>query len=85
MKCREGCAACCIAPSIKQGYANAPSGKKAGEYCINLDRQTLRCRIWGQADYPPWCKAFIPEEAFCGSNRDEAMSIIRLLEDSSAE
>ncbi|WP_370980388.1 YkgJ family cysteine cluster protein [Agaribacterium sp. ZY112] len=80
MSCRDDCAACCIAPSITQSFANAPQGKAADEPCPNLDMQTLRCRIWGQSNYPSWCKAFKPEASICGNSREEALEIIRFLE-----
>ncbi|MCV6621115.1 MAG: YkgJ family cysteine cluster protein [Cellvibrionaceae bacterium] len=80
MECRESCGACCIAPSIKQAMPNMPAGKAAGELCANLDPVSLQCRIWGQQDYPDFCRGFQPDVDFCGENRDQAMQILSLLE-----
>ena len=45
MQCREGCGACCIAPSISRPYHGMPRGKAAGERCIHLDAN-LRCELF---------------------------------------
>lgn len=57
-----------------------PNGKAAGELCANLDPVNLRCRIWGQQDYPDFCRGFQPDVDFCGKDRDQAMQILSLLE-----
>ncbi len=80
MNCRPGCGMCCIAPSISQPLPGMPSGKSAGKACVNLDPQTFACRIWGQADYPDFCRGFQPEKAFCGDSREEAEQILTWLE-----
>ncbi|GAA6153847.1 YkgJ family cysteine cluster protein [Pseudoteredinibacter isoporae] len=59
---------------------NMPNGKAAGEYCANLDRESLQCRIWGQADYPEFCRGFRPEVDFCGTSREDALRILTVLE-----
>lgn len=82
MECRTGCGMCCIAPSIQQSIPGMPLGKKAGDYCYNLDPETLNCRIWGQDNYPDFCRGFQPERAFCGDNREEAEQILTFLEGS---
>jgi len=80
MKCRSGCGVCCIEPSITQPIPGLPSGKAAGELCVNLDPEDFTCRIWGQADYPDFCRGFQPEAWICGDNREQALEIIRFLE-----
>lgn len=80
MECRANCGACCIAPSINRPFANMPEGKKAGEPCANLDPLTYRCTIWGEAHYPQCCRDFQPAAYVCGENRDQALSLIRILE-----
>ena len=37
MECREGCAACCIAPSITSALPGMPQGKPADIACVQLD------------------------------------------------
>lgn len=73
---------CCIATSIVQPIPGMPNGKKAGEVCVNLDPVTVQCRIWGTSEYPKFCKGFQPEEAFCGTSREEAAQILTFLEES---
>ncbi len=80
MECRRGCGACCIAPSINNPIPGMPQGKPAGVPCVNLDRDTGDCRIWGQDNYPKACRAFSPENAVCGQNREEALRLIEALE-----
>lgn len=79
MPCRSGCAACCIAASIRRPIPGMPNGKPAGVPCVNLT-DDLRCAIWGSDDYPIACRDFSPEPAVCGSNRDEALMLIEALE-----
>ncbi len=79
MKCRSGCAACCIAPHISTPIPNMPEGKPAGTPCINLD-ENLNCRIWDTQDYPPLCRAFLPNEEDCGENRQQALIILTQME-----
>lgn len=80
MDCRLNCGACCIAPSIAQAIPNMPLGKAAGELCANLDPNTLQCLIWGQDNYPEFCRIYSPEVEFCGQNRDQALQILSILE-----
>ena len=82
MQCRSGCAACCIAPSISSPLPGMPAGKPAGVACVHLDA-ALRCRLFGLPERPAVCAQFQAEPAVCGSNRDEALQIIRWLEDAS--
>jgi hypothetical protein len=57
-----------------------PKGKPEGTSCVNLEPENLRCRIWGQDNYPEVCRRFIPEAEVCGANREEAMYLIGELE-----
>ncbi|GGK60677.1 YkgJ family cysteine cluster protein [Amphritea balenae] len=79
MKCRSGCAACCIAPHISTPIPNMPAGKPAGVPCSNLDAQ-LNCKIWNDPAYPALCQAFIADQEHCGNNRVQALHILNLLE-----
>ena len=79
MKCRSGCAACCIAISISSPIPGLPDGKPAGVPCIHLDEQ-LRCKIFGHPDRPQTCLNFKPERDFCGQTTQEAMQILQELE-----
>ena len=84
MECRAGCGACCIAPSINHALPGMPGGKPAGVACVNLDPQSLRCRIWQTPDYPTTCREFAPEPGVCGADRSEALRLIGDLERHSA-
>lgn len=84
MKCRAGCGACCIAPSISSPLPGMPKGKPAGVPCVNLDSVNRRCRIWGTDDYPDVCRRFTAEKSVCGDSRDEALTLIARLEQMSS-
>ncbi|HOW09099.1 MAG TPA: YkgJ family cysteine cluster protein [Bacteroidales bacterium] len=75
MECRPGCGACCIAASISTPLPGMPEGKPAGVRCIHLT-DDARCAIFGSPDRPKVCSGFQPEPEFCGSNREEALSIL---------
>ncbi|MDX1589244.1 MAG: YkgJ family cysteine cluster protein [Oleiphilaceae bacterium] len=77
--CRAGCGACCIAPSISSPIPGMPHGKPAGVACVQLDEH-YRCRLFGQPERPTVCSAFTPEEAVCGSNREQALLRLKDLE-----
>ncbi|MFV0478386.1 MAG: YkgJ family cysteine cluster protein [Parahaliea sp.] len=79
MQCRPACGACCIAPSIEQSFWGMPAGKAAGTRCVHLDEQQ-RCRIFDDPRRPQICASFMPEEAFCGSSTEQALSILMALE-----
>jgi len=51
MNCREGCGACCIAPSISSPLPGMPQGKPAGERCLHLSVEQL-CLLFGQPERP---------------------------------
>ena len=75
MNCREGCGACCIAPSISTPIPGMPSGKPAGERCLHLTVE-LRCALFGQAERPAVCSVFEADIEVCGGSREEAIRLI---------
>lgn len=79
MECRQGCGACCIAPSISSAIPGMPAGKPAGVPCVQLDAQ-LGCKIFGQPERPAVCGGFSPMADVCGSHRQEAIWLIGELE-----
>lgn len=79
MKCREGCGACCIAPSISSPIPGMPDGKPAGVRCIQLDAEN-RCMIFGSPDRPAVCSSLGPEPEMCGGSAAEALHWLNVLE-----
>ena len=79
MKCRTGCGACCIAPSITSAIPGMPDGKPAGVRCVQLD-DDMRCRIFGQPQRPAVCAAFTAETDICGDDREFALQTLTELE-----
>ncbi len=79
MKCRSGCGACCIAPSISSAIPGMPSGKPAGVRCVQLDEGN-RCRIFEHADRPAVCGQLMPSADMCGSSAFEALAWLTQLE-----
>ena len=79
MRCREGCGACCIAPSIARPYHGMPAGKAAGERCVHLD-DSLRCLLFGDPRRPRFCASFAAEPAVCGESREQALRLLAELE-----
>lgn len=75
MKCREGCGACCIAPSISSPIPGMPNGKAAGERCLQLSAENL-CTIFGQPQRPAVCSAFEADIEVCGNSREDAIRLI---------
>ena len=55
MKCRVGCGACCIAPSISSYIPGMPNGKPAGVRCIQLDENNY-CKLFERSERPAVCK-----------------------------
>jgi hypothetical protein len=52
-----------------------PDGKPSGVKCIHLlDDQ--RCALFNDPSRPKVCSAFMAEELFCGTNREEAFNIL---------
>ena len=79
MDCRPGCGACCIAPSIASPIPGMPHGKPAGIPCVQLD-DDLRCRLFGQPERPAFCGSLRPEPEMCGASREDAMTVLAILE-----
>jgi len=75
MKCREGCGACCIAPSISSAIPGMPNGKAAGERCVQLSSENL-CSIFGKAERPTVCSAFAADVEVCGNSSEEAIKLL---------
>jgi Fe-S-cluster containining protein len=75
MKCREGCGACCIAPSISTPIPGMPNGKAAGERCLHLSAEHL-CAIFGMSERPAVCGAFQADIEVCGGSREEAIKLL---------
>ena len=75
MNCREGCGACCIAPSFSSFIPGMPDGKPAGERCIHLSALNL-CDLFGKPERPAVCSGFKADIEVCGGDRDEAIRII---------
>lgn len=61
-----------------------PNGKAAGEACVNLDRDSMRCRIWGTAEYPDVCQRFTPSGENCGDTPAQAIRLLSVLESATA-
>lgn len=70
--CREGCGACCIAPSIVSPLPGMPAGKPAGIPCVHLD-DGYRCRLFGKPERPSFCSGLKPSEEMCGADRQAAL------------
>jgi hypothetical protein len=73
VNCREGCGACCIAPSISS------LNKPAGVACEHLGA-TLRCRIFGQPERPACCSGLQASAEMCGENQEYALKWLAELE-----
>ena len=79
MDCRPGCGACCIAPSIATPIPGMPHGKPAGVPCVQLD-DAFGCRLFGRPERPAFCGSLQPGPDMCGGSREEALSLLDLLE-----
>lgn len=79
MICREGCGACCIAPSISSPIPGMPSGKPAGVRCAQLDEDN-RCNVFGRPERPAVCGSLRPSGDMCGDSREQALHWLGLLE-----
>lgn len=79
VRCRPGCGACCIAPSITSPIPGMPNGKPAGVRCIQLD-DANGCRIFGQPGRPRVCGSLPPSAEMCGDTREQAMFFLAELE-----
>ena len=83
MECRKGCGACGIAPSISSPLPGLPFGKMPGERCPHLN-DLLQCSLIDDERRPDACRRFSANEDCCGSNRFEALQILRRLESDSS-
>lgn len=72
MKCRSGCGACCIAPSISSPLPGMPQGKPANVRCLHLDA-AFRCGLFDSPLRPAVCATLQPMAEMCGASRDEAL------------
>ncbi|WP_435104807.1 YkgJ family cysteine cluster protein [Arhodomonas sp. AD133] len=79
MKCRAGCGACCIEPSISSPLPGMPEGKPAGVRCVQLTVDN-RCALFGRPERPAVCERFSATPALCGNCRDEALARLARLE-----
>jgi Fe-S-cluster containining protein len=79
MNCRDGCGACCSAPSISSAIPGMPAGKPAGVRCVQLDSAN-RCRIFGRPERPSVCLSLAPSADMCGANREAAVRWLTQLE-----
>ncbi len=75
MKCREGCGACCIAPSITSAMPLMPEGKPAGMRCLHLTPANL-CDLFGKPERPAVCGGFKADPEVCGADNEEAIRIL---------
>ena len=75
MKCREGCGACCIAPSISSPLPGMPHGKPAGVRCVHLSVEQL-CQLFGQPQRPAVCSDFKADIDVCGTGQADAIRLI---------
>ena len=79
MQCRQGCGACCIAPSINSPIPGMPQGKPAGVRCVQL-LDDFRCAIFGKPERPAFCASLKPSEEMCGESREQAIIWLSKLE-----
>lgn len=79
MDCRVGCGACCIAPSISSFIPGMPSGKVAGERCVQLTAGN-RCLLFGDPRRPRVCVDLRPSAEMCGESNQAAMVYLTDLE-----
>ena len=79
MNCRQGCGACCIAPSISSPIPGMPQGKPAGVRCVQLT-DDRRCAIFGRPERPACCSGLAPSAAMCGDSPQAAIAWLEALE-----
>jgi uncharacterized protein len=72
-RCRPGCGACCIAPSITSLH------KPAGVACVYLD-EGRQCTIFGRPQRPDCCSGLQPSFEMCGASREHALRWLSDLE-----
>ena len=79
VRCRVGCGACCIAPSISSAIPGMPGGKPAGERCVQLSADN-RCRLFGLPERPGVCVNLRPAPDICGDSAAEALALLARME-----
>ncbi len=79
LRCREGCGACCIAPSITSPLPGMPHGKPAGVRCVQLDGDE-RCAVFGSPQRPAFCSGLQPSQEMCGDSREHALAWLTQME-----
>jgi Fe-S-cluster containining protein len=79
LACRDGCGACCIAPSITSPIPGMPQGKPAGVRCVQLTADN-RCAIFGLPERPAFCGSLLPSAEMCGETREQALVFLGELE-----
>jgi len=79
MQCRNGCGACCIAPSITSPLPGMPHGKPAGVPCAQL-LPDMRCAVFGTPQRPEFCGGLQPSQEMCGSDTTAALLWLTQLE-----
>ena len=82
-ECRNGCGACCIAPSISSPIPGMPNGKPAGVRCVQLS-QDNRCAIFGQPERPAVCSKLMPSTEMCRDSAKQAILWLTELEQRTA-
>jgi Fe-S-cluster containining protein len=75
MKCHQGCAACCIAPSISSVIPGMEQGKRAGIRCVQLSGDN-HCLIFGSNLRPKVCSSLQPSPGMCGVSAVEALETL---------
>jgi uncharacterized protein len=60
-----------------------PLGKPAGVRCIQLD-ESQRCRLFGLPQRPAVCVSLKASTAMCGNSREQAMTWLTCLENTTA-
>lgn len=80
LQCRDGCGACCIAPSISSPIPGMPDGKPAGVRCVQLT-EDLRCAIFGSPERPACCSGLQASAEMCGGDRVHALHWLQKLEE----
>ncbi len=79
MKCRLGCGACCIAPSIRSAIPGMPLGKPAGVRCVQLSNDN-RCLLFGRPERPSFCARLQASKEMCGDHDAFALAYLIRLE-----
>lgn len=79
LRCRPGCGACCIAPSIASPIPGMPHGKPAGVRCVQLTAADA-CALFGLPERPAFCLTLQPAADLCGLDRADAIRLIGALE-----